>query len=115
VLRLQLAGDALQSERLSVVEYDRKFGVGVAEYALDGLYLVLQLFHYVFRIHWVLLGLLALLLALEGAGETAVLLEALEPARMAQGVLAAGDQMRLIRIRVEILQAVLAGQRGVHS
>jgi hypothetical protein len=103
VFRLQLAGYALQSERLGVVEYDREFGVGVAEYALDGLYLVLELLHYVFRIYWVLLGLFALLLALEGAGEAAILLEALEPAPMAQGVLAAGDQMRLIHMRVEIL------------
>ena len=89
--------------------------MSVAEYALDGLYLILELLHYVLRIYWVLLGLFALLLALEGAGEAAVLLEALEPAPMAQGVLAAGDQMRLVRMRVEILQAVLAGQRGVHS
>jgi hypothetical protein len=89
--------------------------VGVAEYALDGLYLVLELLHYVLRVYWVLLGLLALLLALEGASETAVVLEALEPTLMAQGVLAAGDQMRLVRMRVEILQAVLTGQRGVHS
>ena len=115
MLRLQLARYALQSERLGVVEYDGEFGVGVAEYALDGLYLVLELFHYVLRIYWVLLGFLALLLALEGAGEAAVLLKVLEPASMAQGVLAAGDQMRLVRVRVEVLQAVLTGQRGVHS
>lgn len=89
--------------------------MGVAEDALDGLYLILELLHYVLRIYWVLLGLFALLLALKGAGEAAILLEALEPARMAQGVLATGDQMRLVRVRVEVLQAVLAGQRGVHS